>query len=134
MYHRGSHWKNFREIRNRGLYEHLSRKYKFGYSQTTISSNLIEDPMTLRYFRKHGFAIKARLAVTSSSTVHREGIVAFPLKEWLRERTTVLCYTYIADLFQGERGYVRPVVIFYSLLLYTSGNAEVVLLPNCEGC
>jgi len=100
MYQHGSHWKNFREIRNWGLYELLSRKHKFSYSQT-ILNNLLEDLMTFRYFRRHGFAIKALLAVTSSSTVHREGIVAFPLKEWLRERVTGLRYTYIADLFQG---------------------------------
>jgi len=64
-------------------------------------SNLLEDLIGFRYFRRHGFAIKALLAMTSSSTVHREGIVASPLKEWLRERATVLRYTYIADLFQG---------------------------------
>ena len=101
MYQRRSYWKNFREIRNWGLYEHLSRKYKFGYSQTKISSNLLEDRMRFCYFRRHGFAIKALLAVTSGSTVHREGVVAFPLKEWLRERAPVLRYTYIANLFQG---------------------------------
>ena len=101
MYQRGSHWKNFREIRNWGLYEHLSRKYKFGCSQAKILSSLLEDLMIFHYFRRHGFAIRALLAVTSDSTVHTEGIVAFPLKEWLRERATVLRYTYVVDLFQG---------------------------------
>jgi hypothetical protein len=101
MYQRGSNWKNFREIRNWGLYEYLSRKYKFGYSQTKISSHVLEDLLTFRYFRRLGFAIKALLALTAGLTVHREGIVAFPLKEWLRERATVLRYTYIADFFQG---------------------------------
>jgi len=85
MYQRGSHWKNFREVRNWGLREHLSRKYKFGYSQTKISSNLLENLLTFRYFRRHGFPIKALLAVTFGSTVHKEGIVAFQLKEWLRD-------------------------------------------------
>jgi len=60
--------------------------------------------MTFRYFRRHGFAIKALLAVTSVSTVHREGIVVFPLKEWLRERTPVLRYTTFPMFFSGLKG------------------------------
>jgi len=50
---------------------------------------------TLKYFcaTLHIFVL---LAVTCSSGMHRECIYAFPLQQWLRERTVLLRYTYIA--------------------------------------
>ena len=36
--------------------------------------------------------------MTCSSATHTECIVVFPLKQWLRERATMLCYTCIAYL------------------------------------
>jgi hypothetical protein len=36
------------------------------------------------------------LPATCGSTLQRERIVAFPWQQWLRERATVLPYTYIA--------------------------------------
>ena len=34
--------------------------------------------------------------MTRNSIKHTEGIVAFPLQQWLRESATMLPYTYIA--------------------------------------
>lgn len=36
--------------------------------------------------------------MTCSSRIHRERTVAFPLKQWLQESATVLCFTYTAHL------------------------------------
>jgi len=34
--------------------------------------------------------------VVCISTIYRERIVGFPLQQWLCDRATLLCYTYIA--------------------------------------
>ena len=38
------------------------------------------------------------LTLTCSSTIYTERIVVFPTQQWLRDRSTTLCYTYTADL------------------------------------
>jgi hypothetical protein len=49
--------------------------------------------------RRHEFDIKALLCDSDmSSSTHTECIVGFPPKQWLRERATILRYTYIACL------------------------------------
>ena len=66
---------------------------------------LQEDLRTLYCYRRHKFAVNTLLWNTQYfyifdifSTTHTECIVAFPLQQLLRERATMLRYTYIAYL------------------------------------
>jgi hypothetical protein len=49
--------------------------------------------------------------VICSSTIHTESIVAFPLKQWLRDRATVLPSTYLSYLVISNR-YLISLYIF----------------------
>ena len=73
-----------------------------------MSGTLHEDQSTFHCCRRHKFAIKhfcatlsifILLTVTCISAIHKGGIVAIPMQQWLGERDTKLrYYTYIACL------------------------------------
>jgi hypothetical protein len=89
------------------FYENISKKFKFGWNQTKISTTLHENISTFYCFRRCIFIIETLLWNNRIflygywqfwSTIHKERIVAFPLPHWLRERVTILRYTYVACL------------------------------------
>jgi len=78
--------------------------------RTKFLDILHEDRSLFHFCRRHKFATTTLLCnyfflltKTCSSTIPREGIVAFPLQQWLLERATVLHYTYIAYFIEFFR-------------------------------
>ena len=68
-----------------------------------MSGNLHEDVKKFHCCRRHKFVIKGllcdtrcclTLTVTCNSTKHTDHILEFPQQQWVRERATVLRYTY----------------------------------------
>ena len=77
------------------LHGNLSRNSKFGLNRAKISGTLHEDIRTFYCCRRHLRAtlhIFMLLTVTCGSTTHTERTVAFQVKQWLRERVTMLTF------------------------------------------
>jgi len=89
------------------FYGNISKKFKFGWNQTKISTTLHENIITFYCCRRCIFNMETLLWNNRIflygywhfwSTIHKERIVAFPLPHWLRERVTILRYTCVACL------------------------------------
>ena len=94
------------------VYENLWRNSTCGWSRAKISGISLDDLSRFccpwRQFRHKLMFVQHEIffilfRVTCIAEIHTEGIVAFPLQQWLRERATVLHYTCIAHILQLGR-------------------------------
>ena len=60
-------------------------------------------------------------------------LIAFPLQQWLHERASMLCYTYIASLVNNKIWFVPPEVAEMNRIIWMCFKLSY-LRENFKGC
>jgi hypothetical protein len=112
-----------------GFHANLSRKEQIWLKWVKNIGQFTKKLSIFYCRRRHKFAtnhpsvtpnISILLPTTSSSTPQTERLVTFPLQKWLRERGTILRYTYIA--------YASLYILLFLLLTVLPAISEAPVL------